>query len=75
MKVFFTPEVGDLIKLSLEGLVHVTEGLSHRGIGIDSVGLVVKKYEPFTRTSTYYDIYIEGKLIKEMFKRHFEEIK
>ena len=75
MQVFFTPKVGDLIKLTLEGLVHVTEVLSYRGIGIDSVGLVVKKYERLTNVTYIYDIYIEGKLIKEMFNRHLEEIK
>ena len=74
MKVFFTPEVGDLIKLTLEGLVHVTESLSYRGIGIDSVGLVVKKYERLTNVCYVYDIYIAGKLIKEMFNQHLKEI-
>ena len=75
MQVFFTPKVGDLIKLTLEGLVHVTEVLSYRGIGIDSVGLVVKKYERLTNVTYIYDIYIEGKLIKEMFNQHLEELK
>ena len=62
-------QVGDAIKLTLEGLVYVTEVCEYHNLGWDSVGLIVKKYE-----CQSYDIYIEGHIIKMLSEAQIEEI-
>ena len=71
-------QVGDAVKLSLEGLVHVTEVLEYYNLGWDSVGLVVKKYEcqshVFEDPQSCYDIYIAGHTITMLSKDQIEKI-
>lgn len=62
-------QVGDAIKLSLEGLVYATDVLDYSSLGYDSVGLIIKKYE-----CQFYDIYIEGRIIKMLSETQIEEI-
>ena len=62
-------QVGDAIKLTLDGLVYVTEILDYSSLGYDSVGLIVKKYE-----CQSYDIYIEGHIIKMLSETQIAEI-
>ena len=62
-------QVGDAIKLTLEGLIYLTEVCEYYNLGWDSVGLVVKKYE-----CQFYDIYIEGNIIKMLYKDQIAEI-
>jgi len=67
-------QVGDTIKLSKLGLAYLTMVTEYYYLGQSSVGLIIKKHE--TKDAIFYDIYIEGKLIKRvpMFKHHFKEI-
>ena len=62
-------KAGDAVRLTLEGLVYLTEVCEYYNLGWDSVGLVVKKYE-----CQFYDIYIEGHIIKMLSGTQIEEI-
>ena len=62
-------QVGDAIKLTLEGLVYLTEVCEYYNLGWDSIGLIIKKYE-----CQSYDIYIEGHIIKMLSETQIAEI-
>ena len=70
---------GDLVSLSLEGLVYVTDVLECYNLGWDSVGLIIKKYEyqshVFNDAKSCYDIYIEGHTILMLSEPHLKSIK